>query len=453
MEFVGLNNKESNSALIPIYFTRQPNHFIQLYQGYLQVFQKESVYEIEGSITLEWLPSPYIKFRFLNIDINNKSPYQIQFGRATIKFPGFENSAEILHSENSFSSEIDCRVQYLSGKFIQPITLGSEQNLSYILFHLTNFHNFKEINISASRKMWSGRFILEAEGWITEIENTKNIKNLINHIKSQGGYVITHVGKLERSDKKPFNAEEAKDILEALHCFFSFARGFSISPILLVGYNSNGEKNWEQWSVEQVVPWKRVPSWFPMFKDIHNLSNLFPGFLRCWQDNTWNQTIKLAIHWYLESNSQAGGIQGSIVLMQAAFELLSWTLLVEEKSIISQDGFNKLPAADQLRLLLSQYNIFLKVPNSLSNLLQAARELNWVDGSQALTEIRNAIVHPNPKKRQRILDRPFAEQLEAYQLGLWYLEVILLKVFDYKGNYFNRIANNSFYSKNIEFIS
>ncbi|MBD0266320.1 MAG: hypothetical protein ICV78_27460 [Tolypothrix sp. Co-bin9] len=154
----------------------------------------------------------------------------------------------------------------------------------------------------------------------------------------------------------------------------------------------------------------------------------------------------------MASIAQAGDVQGSIVLMQAAFEILAWTLLVEEKGIISQQGFEKLAAADQLRLLLSQCGVPLKIPDSLTELLKASKELNWFDGAQALTEIRNAIVHPNPKKRQKYLNRPFPEQIDAYKLGLWYLELILLNLFEYKGEYFNRIASKEFYQENIEAV-
>ncbi|WP_041233024.1 hypothetical protein [Cylindrospermum stagnale] len=76
--------------------------------------------------------------------------------------------------------------------------------------------------------------------------------------------------------------------------------------------------------------------------------------------------------------------------------------------------------------------------------------MNVLDGVQALTEIRNAIVHSNPKKRQKVLNRAFEEQREAYELGLWYLELILLNLFEYKGEYWNRIAKKQRYEDYIE---
>ena len=94
---------------------------------------------------------------------------------------------------------------------------------------------------------------------------------------------------------------------------------------------------------------------------------------------------------YVESKKQAGGVNGSIVLQQAALERLAWVLLVEDKRSLSQNGFHKLPAADEVKLLLSYLGIDLKIPDRLTNLIQLANRQNWVDGPQAITEIRNAI--------------------------------------------------------------
>ncbi|MGJ5631728.1 hypothetical protein [Nostoc sp. CALU 1950] len=218
--------------------------------------------------------------------------------------------------------------------------------------------------ISTPRQIWWGRLILKAESWSASIDSLQNLGDIIKSLESKGGYAITHVGKLERSDKKPFTTEEADDILEALHWFLSFSRGFRTSPILLVGYDNSGKKVWENCTSYTTSPWRSVHSWFADSQDSCSLGKLFPGFLNRWRSTTWNQPIRFAIHWYLESIAQAGAVQGSIVLMQAAFEILAWTLLVEEKAIISQQEFKKLPAAEQLRRLLSQCGVPLKIPDS-----------------------------------------------------------------------------------------
>jgi len=72
----------------------------------------------------------------------------------------------------------------------------------------------------------------------------------------------------------------------------------------------------------------------------------FPGFLKLWQDDSWEEVTRVAIHWYIEANAQAGSIEGSIVLTQTAFELLASAVLVENHGWLSTDGYEKLAAAD-----------------------------------------------------------------------------------------------------------
>jgi hypothetical protein len=84
-------------------------------------------------------------------------------------------------------------------------------------------------------------------------------------------------------------------------------------------------------------------------------------------------------------------------------------------------GFDKLPASDKIRLLLSQFGIPLKIPpqkssvshntvlsssrptpDPIKDLVKLAKSSNWTDGLHAFTEMRNGIVHPEKKNRQKI---------------------------------------------------
>jgi hypothetical protein len=175
--------------------------------------------------------------------------------------------------------------------------------------------------------------------------------------------------------------------------------------------------------------WQNTYSWF--FPDSTELPSVFPGFLRKWQDETWRELVEQSIHWYVESSKQAGGVNGALVLQQTALERLAWVLLVEEKHTLRLDGFQRLPAADQVRLLLSFLGIGLDIPQRLTNLIQLSKQFNWVDGPQVIAEIRNAIVHPNSKNRPKRSSASDAARQEAWFLGREYLELILLKLFDY----------------------
>ncbi|NJK30432.1 MAG: hypothetical protein HC790_06060 [Acaryochloridaceae cyanobacterium CSU_3_4] len=183
------------------------------------------------------------------------------------------------------------------------------------------------------------------------------------------------------------------------------------------------------------------------------MSEAFPGFLQLWRE--WSDLANIVLNGYLESNADGRFTEHSIVLTQVALEMIAWTLLVEKESVISKDGFDKLPASDKLRLLLSKLGIPIEIPPNcydcqppysqrdasslLPNLSQVAKssQYNWVDGPHALTELRNGIVHP--KKLQKVLATNHEARFEARWLGLWYLELVLLALMNYQGCYANRL--------------
>lgn len=80
---------------------------------------------------------------------------------------------------------------------------------------------------------------------------------------------------------------------------------------------------------------------------------------------------------------------------------------------------------------MSHLEIKLEIPARLNNIKNVSKAENWDDGPQAITEIRNAIVHPDPKKRHKGSGASPVVKNEAWNLGLQYLELVLLKLFDY----------------------
>jgi hypothetical protein len=87
-------------------------------------------------------------------------------------------------------------------------------------------------------------------------------------------------------------------------------------------------------------------------------------------------------------------------------------------------------------LLFSSLNIPIDIPASLPKMQSFAKQFNWIDAPQAITEIRNSLVHPEHKRRDK-----FGEVFyPAWDLGQWYLELALLRICDYSGTYGNRLV-------------
>lgn len=458
-------NVESNPSVLeglpvslkPIYSTGEVNRSVHLYAGKFELVHAGSTFTGGGGIQLEWLPRPRLWFHLYKVDDEQQIIdlfVNAAVGKGLLRLIDVSQEVEVVVVRTrTSSSNIENRVDPLVSGIINEFNMGCDDNIKYILFHVVNFRDYNGAGVrnESTTSAWNGRAIVEAGDWRVILDKSPGWHPLLEELKALSGYAITHVGKLERIDGKAFSVDDADEMSEALYRYLSFCSGFWVAPILLVGFDASGNKVFEQWRSAKIERWRNVSSWF---NDVstHGLTAGFPGFLERWRDETWNEPLLLALHWYGEANMSAGGVEGAVILAQAAFEVLAWTLLVEDKQVLSEDGFQKLPAMDKLRLLISDCGIPLGIPSSLSRLTEIAAAENWKDGPQALTEIRNALVHSNPKKRRKVLGASTEVRHDASDLSLWYLELVLLKIFGYQGEYANRLVRGVFRGGEIESV-
>ena len=87
-------------------------------------------------------------------------------------------------------------------------------------------------------------------------------------------------------------------------------------------------------------------------------------------------------------------------------------------------------AAQRIRGMLSRMNIPATIGGQLDQLREIAAQFDW-DGPEAVTEIRNSLAHPARRKGN-------GAAFEASQLAMWYLEMALLYLFEFKGKCENR---------------
>jgi hypothetical protein len=441
--------KQRPPALEPIYVTDTINQPILLYDGALAIEQGGRIVEGTGKVEFTWFPYCGVKYEFQSNTSAFAHAHINPFSRAAqdaqLRLTKHETSVKI----SLLSIRSGERTTAVSGNLSEAISIGSDQKLEYLLCHIVNFHDV------------IGSNVMEAENWKLTLYQLPTTTEHIEQLICQSGFAITHAAKLERSDGKTFTGTEAIKFLDLCYWFFSFARGFRVPIILLVGYNSENECVWQYWVSRAGFSWKGVDSWFPKHES-GALAQLLPGFLRWWK--SWDKGIaNRALHWYLESNINAGRLEGSIVLTQVALELIAWTLFVEQEKVFSKTAFDKLKASGQLRHLLSKFSISEKLPPDwevepintsdaipelyadcspqplLPNLVAIANQQDnkWVDGPHAFTVSRNRIVHP--KKNKKDSNASSNATLDASNLGRWYLELVLLALCDYQGKYINRL--------------
>jgi hypothetical protein len=444
-------------ALRPVYTTAKPNENILLYEGSLEISShiNQHLVQTQGSGTLEyvWFPSPCIKFNFSNQD---RDIDIISYAHAN-NLPTSLTLSDVKVSVNvsiSSSSSGGKDGNFVSGRIQEAVVQGKDQDLAYVLFHVVNFHNFigRPPSVLVQGSTTIERIVFEAEEWKITLDQLEITTENVKSLNSQGGFAITHVGKLEKLNGQSFSGKDATDVLKIVADFLSFARGFRVPLILLCGYDAKNNQIWKCWDSAIGHSWKYVDSWFPM-NEAHILADVLPGFLSWWRD--WKESAKVALYSYLESNF-APTLEVKILLSQLTLESMARVLLVEKEKIETEKWFDSrsTKTSDKLRKLLERLKIPFALPPDqptksyislaermkpespplLKDLQELAAKHQWEDGLHALTTIRNDIVHT--KKN--------IENLETYlydasDLGLWYLELVLLAIFDYQGCYHNRL--------------
>lgn len=290
--------------------------------------------------------------------------------------------------------------------------------------------NFPEL--LGNQSLWSseGRTIphakLETSNWCVEITGVPNISDIVKTLKQDGGYGLTYNGVVTHSHGAEFSVKDVQPLLTALRVFLSFARGASSSLVLVKEY---GEALWLRWGAHYVVPWKKGRSWFRLLNGADILSELFPKFwhLLLEDEGKRKDAILRAIDWYLQSNVSAPYV--GLLLTQAALERLSYWILENGKCQIPKNGGK----GKIIKKALQCLGLGSHLPQNCKKLSESRR---WESGPHALVDIRNDLIHPK-EKLGPISD--YAHH-EAWNLGQWYIELILLRMFDYQGSYMNRLA-------------
>jgi len=423
-------------GLMPRYSTPHANAPIRLHQGALRLHLasgREAV--AEGSVQLEWLPFPRVRFDVPDTGL----PYQQgDLADATLEIVELRVACEVLVTGISISPH-RCR-----GILRPPVTVGKEDQCDSISFGVANFVRYLGHAYRRGRRASARRLCLEAEGLRLTMDEVEEADDLYVGLKGEGGFALTHACNLERIRGGTLPFDNATRILGALHTFLSFARGAWCGTILPVGL-LDGKRVRESWNLQKQTPWRSVESGFLAHirpDDDDHLCKAFGGFLRRWRDPFWQDPVRTAVHWYVVSNTGASGVEGSIILAHTALELLGWAVLAEDPvtATMSRGQFNRLKAHEKIRSLLDSIGIPTDMPRALGALQQAAGQFRdgtsaREDGPWALAKLRHAFVHPKEQKRTKASMVPSQARLQAAELSLWYLELTLLNLFGYEGEY------------------
>jgi len=417
---------------------------VLLYQGKAEICIDGNIYAGKGEVRLDLLPRANIHIYGQFNGVPPADALMPMTGQKTISSFSING-----HQIEGFFLNIggNATAQEMSIKWCpksEPIAgVGNESTqMTRVIFHLFNFVHIVGTRRSTEQKGTTNHFIehvdLRCDGWNVEIKSLLETRDNLKRLKAEGGYRLTHIGCITKAGCPSFSGKDAGECLNALRFFLSFAKGGWCEPICAVGFDVSDNRVWEIWSPPR-EPWHIPLSWFDP-QHGSQLVALFPGFMKRWADDDWREALHEVIYWHLNANHSSRGIDAGIILTQAAIERLSYELAVKDRRLLTVKGFNDIWASDKFRLLFSTLGIPLDIPAETSELQRLASQMNWLDAPHALAEIRNSLVHPEHKRHGQFGNAYY----EAWNLGLWYLEMSILAVCGYSGTYSNRLKRRWF---------
>ena len=288
-----------------------------------------------------------------------------------------------------------------------------------ILVHIPNFFDI-ELNLATS-------------DWKIEIKPVVNIKDTIRILSLQSGFALTHLAIIKRSDKSRFTFDQAGKILRGLEAFISFIRGAWCGQHLPIGW-LDGEITWYCWNRPAVMPWRTTPVYWCMSFDQNELNRSFDKFMNLPE---YHELVNV-ISFYTGANKLEAPDM-DVVMTQIALELLV--------SLYVSTGTHRDDKDIKIRRLLTEKHISQEIPGQLKELSEYCQGKigngRPIDGPNAITYLRNLFVHPEKDKLGKIVNVPVTVMAQTANLGLAYIELIVLNSIEYKGPYTDRFAKTT----------
>ncbi|MBD1432360.1 hypothetical protein H8B06_05950 [Sphingobacterium sp. DN00404] len=402
-----------------------------IYEGEIKLHCEHNDILLHGKVEYKLVryPKVFISGRIISVSDSpsiHDFAYQILIGG--------RDCGSIVINDSTISSDPEKSFAYgVSRDFFWPI---EDTEPDYLLFAIPNMRELfggellMDVKGTNTRRSMD-RFLISKTNPFLAIDKVEDFKQRFRQLKTDGQYDILYTGRLDLYQQLSF-----KEFKYIIPVFLSFINGRKAGTIMNAGM-VDGRPVFIDFSQETIEPYQYVSSWssihFPVFKDI------WGKFNELWKDELDRDFLITVIHWYVESNSNAGKLEGSIILMQTALELIFNWLVVEHLRLIDKKSAKRLSAEQKIACILAQLNVPINIPelyNSLSS------HLGYDNGPKAITEIRNALVHGNVNKRRKMLIVSSEVTFQTLHLGLWYVELSILFILDYKGLYNNRTSVN-----------
>nr|WP_314277993.1 hypothetical protein [uncultured Peptostreptococcus sp.] len=426
----------SNESIVSLYDASSINDDLLIYRGRFHIYGTYDIkcdghiyYKVTDPVSINFKASIYM-YETISDHIEDLSMEEI-----TIDIPGYK----IMNAEI---------VQTMNGEvygYINDILIKSKDTeVDYLQFDIINMDKIPGKLVKHNNLVYAARLEFDINEYRLVIDKRyKYNKEMHNNLVSKNGSLITHTGRIYKKDSSRVKTKKIRNILNNLSSALSFMCGRYINIINAHGYN-NQKIIYREWFINYSSDYRFVFNWTSTISNYHNIEKFLALMCKKLQDPYYSSAIVSSLDWYIESIN-GRNIYNNIISIQTALEMLSYVVLVEMKDVYSQLEYDSHPASQNIKKLLKECVLDTKIDSI--DMFSEKLKKNFKDGSDLITFFRNSVVHPCKSKHKNELE--FEDMWNTILLGINYLELVLLYLINYKGEYSDRFKDISFGQVNL----
>ncbi len=309
--------------------------------------------------------------------------------------------------------------------------------MDYIQFELTNQEQRQGSLVQTNKNTASPKRLVLVDN-IHEIiiDEYADSLRLRSELGQNGGFQFLSSGKIKTINGNLLQFKDLESSFEKLFQFLLFLNTRKSSPLIIYGFK-NEKIVWKHIQTSECDQYNYYNGWVLKYDEL-GLSKIWDKLCNLWTNKNDRDSLKIILKWYNEANKQNISLESGILLIQNALELLFNWLISEKFMYVSSSDANGISASAKIGILLSKYQLEPVIPKELNELIKYSKAFNFNNGPETITHVRNCIVHSNSKKIDHLQKLSELAKQEALNMGLWYVEIILLKLLEYEGEYHNR---------------
>ena len=249
----------------------------------------------------------------------------------------------------------------------------------------------------------------------------------------QRSFIVEAVPKAGQT----INIEAIEALGHLMQRILGFLTGSNVGVVPVMGLDANDEVVAAHWAAPWVnldhTPWR----WCYEGDVATALPQLAAGRAQLEADPVLAKCLDRAIALHLAASGQEV-IDVKLPVACSGLELLAWSVL-QQNGWLRPRATRALYAWERAQLFLKWAEIPTDLPTSMPALAQRRKNLPQpMEAVELAINVRNKVVHPPDKITS--VEWPSGDELvEAWQLATWYLELGILRLLEYRGNYQSRL--------------